>query len=135
MVSAMETQSLPAAAMAAHIRNVILAYRYIYASEREFQEGVGAALAPFQVSREHALAGLPGLPSRVDFLVAHEGIRVAVELKVGGAPKEVLRQIMRYADSTDVDALLLVTSRAQHRYMPSDVRGKPLRIAYVGAPR
>jgi hypothetical protein len=51
---------------------------------------------------------------RIDFMVD----RVGIEVKVAGAPANVLRQLSRYATSASVDALVLVTTVARHRVLP-----------------
>lgn len=75
------------------------------------------------VMREAKLS--PG--SIVDFLVNSVGL----EVKTDGAPTHVLRQIQRYAESDLVQAMVLVTTRAKHREMPNELRGKPVRVVWL----
>lgn len=55
--------------------------------------------------REKPLSGSAGRP---DFLVG----RVAIECKVQGAPAAIAAQVARYAASDEVDAVILLTSKA-----------------------
>lgn len=76
-----------------------------------------------EILREHRLspADIP------DFLI--EG--VAVEIKMNAArPASILRQLERYAEHTQVEALVLVTNRAVR--MQPNVRGKPLLVVPLG---
>lgn len=93
-----------------------------YATEAELQEGVAFALtaAGFVVRREVPLTAR----DRIDLLVG----RIGVEVKIAGMPRNVDRQLLRYAQSDLVDALLLVTNRARHR-PPTTLNGKPVLVA------
>lgn len=64
---------------------------------------------------------------RVDLLAG----ATAIELKVQGSPAKVLEQLRRYADDPTVIDVVLVTTSAKHRSMPSSVGGKPLRVVYL----
>jgi hypothetical protein len=63
--------------------------------------------------------------------------KVAIEVKVAGRPAAVLRQITRYAACPEVDALVLVTSRATHRTLGDGkpVNGKPVTVVWIGGVR
>jgi hypothetical protein len=65
---------------------------------------------------------------RIDYLVG----RVGVELKLHGSVSAIARQLSRYAQSDQVDALILVTTRMSHRSMPSSLNQKPITVVYVG---
>lgn len=64
---------------------------------------------------------------RIDFLVG----RIGIEVKTRHSRTEVLRQLDRYAQSDKLDSLMLVTTRAQHRDAPDELRGKPLALVYL----
>lgn len=64
---------------------------------------------------------------RVDFLV--DG--TAIECKVGGSQAAALRQLQRYAESDQVEDLLLVSTRRMHTGLPTTIRGKPLQVVWV----
>lgn len=100
----------------------IAAHRFRYADEDQLQDGLADALvaAGFDVRREVRL----NARDRIDLLVG----RVGVEVKVAGAPSSVWRQLRRYAESPEVDALVLVTSRMRHTSFPDEVGGKPVAV-------
>lgn len=82
------------------------------AAKREYQ--LGRAFGRLDLFIPSGDAGDPG---------------VAIELKADGGPSTVLRQLLRYADSPEVGALLLVTSRAALRGgLPATLNDKPLRV-------
>lgn len=55
----------------------------------------------------------------------------AVELKVRGSAERVLAQLVRYARDPTVVDVVLVTTSAKLRRMPSAVEGKPLHVVYL----
>ncbi len=109
------------------IASTIKSYRYAYSNEKEFQDGIGRALAGagIKFSREHVLSER----DTVDFLVQDIGI----EVKIKGAPFSVIRQLCRYAEHDAVGALILVTARNQLRAMPALLNGKSVSVIYVGS--
>jgi hypothetical protein len=59
---------------------------------------------------------------------------VGIEVKVDGRWPDVMRQLTRYAECPELDALILVTTRAKHHHVPTDIDGKPVRlVTYVTA--
>lgn len=56
---------------------------------------------------------------------------VCVEVKVAGSAGQVLAQLRRYATHPQVDSLVLLTRRAQHRGLPVEVNGKPLAVIFT----
>lgn len=58
---------------------------------------------------------------------------IGVECKVDGSVSEIAPQLMNYAESPKVETLLLVTSRARHRFQTNELRGKPFGVVWVGA--
>lgn len=104
------------------IAGVILGVRYRFASEAELQRGIADVLLdhliPFE--REVVLSS----EDRIDFLV--EGT-IGVEVKVRGGWASAAAQMIRYAESTRIEALLIVTSR--WAFVPSvrELSGKPVR--------
>jgi hypothetical protein len=103
------------------------AFRFDASTEDTFQLAVARALqlrgAAFE--REVRLSAR----DRIDFLL---GGGIGLELKINGAPSEVTRQLLRYAESDRISALVLVTTRALHRAMPAVLLGKPLRVHWQG---
>jgi hypothetical protein len=110
-------------ARAEQIAAIITANRYVYRDEKQLHEGIAAALTAHghRVAREVALTNR----DRIDLLVD----RIGVEVKVGGQPAAVARQLQRYAHSDQLDALILVTNRARHTQLPSILAGTPVVIA------
>lgn len=87
--------------------------------------------AGFYVKREHPLSD--GV-SRIDLLVLGADTVVGIEVKVDGRWPDVMRQLTRYAECPELDALILVTTRAKHHHVPTDIDGKPVRlVTYVTA--
>lgn len=108
------------AALAALIRG----HRYVYASEVELHGQLEQVLtaAGVPVSREVHLTSR----DRIDFLVGDVGI----EVKVKGE-RTPIRQLTRYAESSWVAGLLLVTTRAAG--VPSTLLGKPVAVVSLMA--
>jgi hypothetical protein len=102
-------------------------HRISYGSETELGRSVVQLLAPLGIEyvQEYRLSA----GSRVDLFL--DG-GVAVELKVGGAPTSVLRQLHRYAEHDIVRELLLITTRHAHlRGLPAQLCGKPVYVFRV----
>jgi hypothetical protein len=98
----------------------------VHGSEEELNLLVERLLgaAGIEFKREHPLSKR----DRVDFLVG----RLALELKVDGSAAAILRQLDRYAESPDVDDLVLVTTRHSHRFATTKLRGKPIHVICMG---
>lgn len=98
------------------------------ASELALQDAVGVALAAARIrfQREVALSA----SSRPDFLVEDS---IAVEVKVDGAARTVLRQLTRYLLHESITSAVLVTTRARHRAMPTTVLGKQIIVVWLSA--
>lgn len=105
-----------------------------YATEAEMQQDVELLLARdgFEFKREFKLSSR----DRVDFLVTHESRNVALECKISGSPVSVMSQLARYAESSKIDGVLLVSSRrvllASEAFREQEILGKPLRGVWVG---
>lgn len=104
---------------------VIKAARYRYADEAQLQEGIAAALAE---------AGIPAVrevpltsADKIDLMAG----RVGIEVKIGGQPAAVTRQLRRYAASPEVGELILVTTRVSHRSVPREIGGKPVHVVLL----
>lgn len=99
----------------------ISAHRYNCASEKELQDALQIVIAErdYDWAREVTL----GPKDRIDFMT----IGIGIEVKIKGAPNAVLRQLQRYAQYQQVEALLLVTTRWQLvRELPRKLNGKIL---------
>jgi hypothetical protein len=62
---------------------------------------------------------------RPDFIVG----RIAVEVKIGGSPHELLRQLARYSQHDVFDELVAVVSRVGLTRLPKTLNRKPLHVA------
>lgn len=117
-----------AAAAAERIVETVTARRYSVTDEAELQAEIVEVL-------QELATGMPlfvreawlSPRDRADFLLG----AIAVEVKVAGGLAPVTRQLHRYAAHPFVDALVLVTTRAAHRAVPSTLQGKPCRVAYL----
>lgn len=107
-------------------------FRYRFGNENELQLGVKLALEQAistRVFREHRL----GPDSVIDFFLPD--FRIGIECKIGGGFSTVSKQLDRYAEHPEIEALVLVTSRCGHQCEDLDFRGKPVRVVYVGGLR
>jgi hypothetical protein len=102
------------------LRVLLASRRFRYDSELQLQDGIASVLAEAKVDfqREVEL----GRRDRIDFLVAP---RIGVEVKVKSGVSELTRQLHRYAQSSDIDCLMLVSSslRLCHA-IPRELNGK-----------
>lgn len=102
---------------------LIAQYRYPFQSEAVLQESIATMLRANDVEFEREVR--LGAHGRLDFLA--DGI--AVEVKIHDPLSKVLRQLHRYAQHDQVQAIVLVTTKAHHGRMPPSLNGKPLRVA------
>lgn len=107
------------------IAECLAGYRFRYASERDLQSGILEALQAADLNVDPEVSLTPG--DRIDFLVGDVG----VEVKVTGSVEAVTRQLIRYAKSDRVSALVLVTTKARHRAVPRSLCGKPVDVVSV----
>lgn len=103
------------------IRDHLSRFKFFYTSELELQSGLANALdmGGFKVQREYRLTP----QDRLDFFM--DGI--VVEVKIGGSPADVMRQVSRYAEHHKVQGVLLITTRAKHA-LPTSFNGKPILV-------
>lgn len=102
-------------------------HRFKVTSEAELQRALDELLRSnkCRFEREHELSPR----NIVDFyLIEHS---IAVEVKMRGSFAEVLRQLHRYAEHNVVHSLVLVTTRVQHRGMPTKMHGKPVHVVML----
>ena len=121
------TSSAPASPSSDRVLAVLGRARLTYANEHELHQGVGEALTAAGVpfSREVAL----NARDRIDLLIG----RVGIEVKVKGSWRDVQRQLARYADSDQISALVLVTSKPTHLRVATQLNGKPVHVHRVGS--
>jgi len=104
------------------LETLLRSYRYDLSSERSLQDGIERVLREESIEFERECVLGPG--EHIDFLIGGIG----VEVKIKGSLSSVTRQLMRYALSERITAVLLVTSRMQHAALPGTLRGKPVRL-------
>lgn len=103
------------------VARLLEAVRFNFATEDDLQLGIGMALAMLGPEREVILAGA----GRIDFLVGAVGI----EAKIKGGASAITRQLVRYAQSDRIAALVVVTAKEQHALqIPGELAGKPVRV-------
>ncbi len=109
--------------------SVLSRYHMRYSSESLLQSDVARVLelAEFGFVREHIFSA----KDRADFFIPSIG--VVVECKVNGGPSAVIAQLLRYAAHDQVNGVVLVTSRAVHRWPLPMLGGKPFSVVWVSA--
>lgn len=96
-----------------------------FSGERGLQDGIESLFTKKGIAYSREVILSPR--DRVDFLVG----RIGVEVKVDSSLSVVQRQLWRYAGDERVESLLLVTTRAKHKLMPSELLGKPVLVAHL----
>lgn len=107
---------------------VLRSTSFSWATEDDLQRGVHAALTErgMQPRREVRF----GPQNRIDLVVD----RVGIEIKVAGTIGNLTRQVIRYAGVDDLDAIVVVTSRAGFATgLPVSVAGKRIYAHLVGS--
>lgn len=101
--------------------------RFRIQDEAELDDAIARVLvaAGFDLVRQAVLSGDTG---RIDFLTANG---LGIELKVDGPVTQVARQLHRYAHAYEIRALVLVTTRAQHRRLRGVELGVPLLVHHL----
>lgn len=107
------------------IYHAIRGFRIPYMTEARMHEAVAEILTMqrWKFTRECRLSDT----DRIDFLCGDVGI----ECKVDGGPTEVLMQCQRYTEHERVGSLILVTSRASHRFEADFLGGKSFSVVWV----
>jgi hypothetical protein len=123
------TTRATAALTAYDVVHAIARHRFLWATEDDLQRGLTGALEQdgFAVQREVRL----NARDRVDLLIG----RIGVEVKIAGARRDVERQLARYLKSERIAELILVTSKADHLYIPTGTMpygGKLLLVHHIG---
>ncbi len=95
--------------------------RFRFTCEDDLQQGIAIALqfAGLPYEREVVLSKR----DRPDFVVDQ---RLAIEIKIKGTLAQALRQISRYSEHPQIEAILLVGSPWWLRDVPPVVGGKPV---------
>lgn len=65
---------------------------------------------------------------RIDFVCSSN---VGVEVKIKGGVNPLTRQVFRYLSSAQVEAVVIVTTRALHRRISREMQGKTVEVVYL----
>ena len=102
------------------------ATRFRYVDERELQDQIeNDVLRPHGIAYAREVILSP--KDRIDFLCGSVGI----EVKIAGSIQAVQRQLWRYAAQDRITNLILVTTRAKHKDIPSEILGKRVRTVHL----
>ena len=99
-------------------------YRFPVSDELAFQNALARVLSEHGIAHERERQLGPW--GTVDFYLPAE--RLGIELKVKGSPSAVTRQLHRYVQSPEIEALMLVTWRAALGRLPARLHDKPLTV-------
>lgn len=110
-----------------HIVGLLTSYRLRWGSEATLHESVEEVLLKNEVQfqREVILSS----EDRIDFFLPRNGI--GIECKVDGSKAVVSRQLVRYACSTQVSGLILITSKRSHIVDRSQLMNKPFHQIWI----
>lgn len=126
---------LSAVALVNRIKQSIAKHHYNFASEAELNAAIFTVLSTVENTKLRREVKLSP-QSTVDFVcteVAGMRVVVGIELKVDGSYTNVVRQLLRYANTGKLDAILLVTPLARHwTNLPPTMNGVPVHFANVG---
>lgn len=90
---------------------LLLGTRFSHVDEAGLQDAIETLLLMGYPSTSVVREARIGAGERIDFLVDGTGI----EVKVAGSVASVMRQLRRYANTRQVDELVLVTTKVAHR--------------------
>lgn len=107
------------------IISILRACTFSYQSEDELQQGIFQALTEAGISSEREVKLTAH--DRIDFMVG----KIGIEVKVDFSAAAVVRQLHRYAQLPQIEALVLVTTRHRHCDMPETLNGKPVEVVYL----
>lgn len=111
------------------IVSIVNDLRATFTNEDQLQAALAAALEAglpsYSVEREAQLADRR---SRIDLFLCNENAShcVGIEVKIKGTVGATRRQLERYARDATLDELILVSTRALHAHMPTEMNGKPV---------
>lgn len=105
------------------VLHALAAGSFAYTDETSLQVEITTRLWYFNVA--HRVEMRLDERNRIDFLT-DDG--VGIEVKVAGSLDAVTRQLTRYAAAPEVRALVLVTTIAKHRAVPTELGGKPVHL-------
>ena len=99
------------------------AHRFHVTEEAQLHEAIGRVLTMAGLAPEHEAK--IGPRDRIDFLIDDVGL----EVKLGGTNAHIAEQLTRYASSTKVRTLLLLTTRMRYQVFDGlTLHGKRVRV-------
>lgn len=119
----------PVAARLDALTALLSSRRFNFADEAQLQRQVEHAFSAAGV--EHRREVVLSAGERIDFIVGAEPPYVGVELKIQGGLSEVTRQVHRYLRHEELGAVLVVCTRMRLGALPSEMRGKPVRVVVL----
>lgn len=103
-----------------------------YTNEIELQDALATVLGLHPLEREVPLTdGRSRIDMVVTDLLGSEIAVTGVEVKVDGSLADVLRQLHRYAGCTELDELVLVTTRSKHHRIPATIGARQIPLHLV----
>ncbi len=110
---------------AKEIANALYNRRFHFSNEKDLQRGIAQALTDLKLDFRPEVSLTK--QDRIDFLIGDIGI----EVKVDSPQSLVTRQLWRYAQCSEVQFLILVTTRSKHLNLPAEINGKPVYLVYL----
>lgn len=113
------------------VMGVLSRLSYRFSNEADLQDGVEKALRSAGIAFERERV-LPGGLGRIDFLTAGG---TGIEVKYFGCSiAELSRQVHRYTESDDIDAVVVVSARLGHSGAERTMNKKPVRFVHAAGP-
>lgn len=108
------------------LRNVIGSYSYRHHSEKDLQDALEYIfkINKIDFSREYRIDNA----NILDFLVTIEDQKCGIEVKIGGAQNDLLRQISRYLRSDKIDCIFVVGTPFWVNNLPATLCDKPIYV-------
>ena len=104
------------------IFTTLASQRFPISTEALLQEAMHAHLVLSGIEAEREIVLSQG--NRIDIFIASAG--VGIECKIKGSKREIYRQVERYCEHDQIEALILATNVAMG--MPAEVCGKPVYV-------
>lgn len=105
------------------IASILTAAQLTFITEDDLQAAIKAELDAHLVYPDREVRLSDG-HSRIDLLAG----RIGIEVKIKGGWADVIRQLTRYAHCDEISALVLVTTKARHHSIPTELAGKPVSL-------
>ena len=113
------------------LKGVELICKCLYQKRFRFNEEIGLQLAIAEELKYQEIRFVREVrlspKDRIDFMCGPIGI----EVKIFGSTSDVTRQLWRYAQLPQIDAMILVTTRSVHRDVPAEILEKPVFIVHL----